>query len=56
MSFERWEVQDRELGRLQALLAQEQMVKLVGIPVFTAPLKQEVEELAWGLRQSDESE
>ncbi|KAG6874173.1 hypothetical protein C0992_008020 [Termitomyces sp. T32_za158] len=35
---------------------QEQAVRPAGIPVFTAPSEQEVEELAWGLRQSDESE
>ncbi|KAG6892065.1 hypothetical protein C0992_002037 [Termitomyces sp. T32_za158] len=55
-SPERKEVQDQELGRLRALLAQEQVVRPAGIPVFTAPSEQEVEELARGLRQSDESE
>ncbi|KAG6890752.1 hypothetical protein C0992_012925 [Termitomyces sp. T32_za158] len=54
--FERWEAQDRELGRLWALLVQEQAARLAGIPVFTAPLKQEVEELAQGLCQLDDSE
>ncbi|KAG6894269.1 hypothetical protein C0992_006806 [Termitomyces sp. T32_za158] len=42
--------------RLWALLAQEQEVRPAGIPVFTAPSEQEVEELARGLHQSDESE
>ncbi|KAG6877645.1 hypothetical protein C0992_009589 [Termitomyces sp. T32_za158] len=55
-SSEQREVQDRELGRLWALLAQEQRVRPAGVPVFTAPSEQEVEELAWGLRQSDELE
>ncbi|KAG6894020.1 hypothetical protein C0992_007829, partial [Termitomyces sp. T32_za158] len=54
--FERWEAQDWELGRLWALLVQEQVVRPAEIPVFTAPSEQEVEELARGLRQSDESE
>ncbi|KAG6895310.1 hypothetical protein C0992_001990, partial [Termitomyces sp. T32_za158] len=54
--FEQWEVQDRELEQLWALLAQEQVVRPTGISVFTAPSEQEVEELAWGLRQLDESE
>ncbi|KAG6893060.1 hypothetical protein C0992_011392 [Termitomyces sp. T32_za158] len=54
--FERREAQDWELGRLQALLAQEQVVRPAGIPVFTAPSEQEVEELARDLRQSDKSE
>ncbi|KAG6893220.1 hypothetical protein C0992_010842 [Termitomyces sp. T32_za158] len=55
-SFGRGEAQDRELGRLRALLAQEQAVRLAGVPGFAAPSEQEVEELARGLRQSDESE
>ncbi|KAG6888336.1 hypothetical protein C0992_008748 [Termitomyces sp. T32_za158] len=55
-SFERWEEQDWELGRLRALLAQEQVVRPAGIPVFTTPSEQEVKELARGLRQSDELE
>ncbi|KAG6894061.1 hypothetical protein C0992_007607 [Termitomyces sp. T32_za158] len=54
--FERGEVQDRELGRLRALLAQEQAVRPAGIPGFAAPSEQEVEELARGLRQSGELE
>ncbi|KAG6875043.1 hypothetical protein C0992_005412 [Termitomyces sp. T32_za158] len=54
--FKRWEAQDRELGQLQALFAQEQAARLAGIPMFTAPSEQEVEELAQGLRQSDDSE
>ncbi|KAG6874663.1 hypothetical protein C0992_007058 [Termitomyces sp. T32_za158] len=56
VSFERGEVQDRELERLWALLAQEQAVRPAGIPGFAAPSEQEVEELARGLRQSGESE
>ncbi|KAG6870323.1 hypothetical protein C0992_000380, partial [Termitomyces sp. T32_za158] len=55
-SFEWGETQDRELGRLWALLAQEQVVRPAGIPGFAAPSEQEVEELARGLRQSGESE
>ncbi|KAG6884708.1 hypothetical protein C0992_005890, partial [Termitomyces sp. T32_za158] len=55
-SFERWEAQDQELGRLWAHLAQEQAVRPAGIPVFTAPSEQEVKELAQGLRQLDELE
>ncbi|KAG6887340.1 hypothetical protein C0992_012805 [Termitomyces sp. T32_za158] len=51
-----WEAQDQELRRLRARLVQEQEARLVGIPVFTAPSEQEVEELARGLHQSDESE
>ncbi|KAG6869691.1 hypothetical protein C0992_002335, partial [Termitomyces sp. T32_za158] len=52
-SFKRWEAQDRELGQLRARVAQEQAT---GPAVFSAPSEQDVEELAWGLRQSDESE
>ncbi|KAG6882309.1 hypothetical protein C0992_012121, partial [Termitomyces sp. T32_za158] len=52
-SFERWEAQDRELGQLRAHVAQEQAT---GPAVFSAPSEQDVEELARGLRQSDESE
>ncbi|KAG6894774.1 hypothetical protein C0992_004741, partial [Termitomyces sp. T32_za158] len=55
-SFERGEAQDRELGRLRALLAQEQAARLAGVPGFAAPSEQEVEELAQGLRQSGELE
>ncbi|KAG6875194.1 hypothetical protein C0992_004827 [Termitomyces sp. T32_za158] len=54
--FKWWEVQDRELGRLRAHLAQEQAVRPAGIPVCTAPLERDVEELAQGLHQLDESE
>ncbi|KAG6893992.1 hypothetical protein C0992_007914 [Termitomyces sp. T32_za158] len=56
VSFEWGEAQDRELGRLWALLAQEQAARPAGVPGFAAPSEQEVKELAWGLRQSGKSE
>ncbi|KAG6887371.1 hypothetical protein C0992_012580 [Termitomyces sp. T32_za158] len=55
-SFEQWEAQDREIGQLWACVAQEQVVEPAGTSAFTAPLKQDVEELARGLRQSDKLE
>ncbi|KAG6893748.1 hypothetical protein C0992_008764 [Termitomyces sp. T32_za158] len=54
--FEWWEAQDWEIGQLQAHVAQEQAVGPAGTPAFTAPSEQDVEELAWGLRQSDKLE
>ncbi|KAG6876212.1 hypothetical protein C0992_000468 [Termitomyces sp. T32_za158] len=53
---EQWEAQDQEIEQLWARIAQEQVVGLAGIPAFTAPSEQDVEELAQGLRQLDELE
>ncbi|KAG6884528.1 hypothetical protein C0992_006123, partial [Termitomyces sp. T32_za158] len=50
------EAQDWEIKQLQAHLVQEQAVGPAGAPVFTAPLEQDVEELAQDLRQLDELE
>ncbi|KAG6877794.1 hypothetical protein C0992_009265 [Termitomyces sp. T32_za158] len=56
VSLELWEVQAEEIKQLQARLTQEAVESSTEIPGFVAPSAQEVEELAWGLRQVDESE
>ncbi|KAG6895850.1 hypothetical protein C0992_012098 [Termitomyces sp. T32_za158] len=54
--FEQWKAQDWEIKQLWARLVQEAVVRPAGTLAFTAPLVQDVKELARGLHQSDESE
>ncbi|KAG6882442.1 hypothetical protein C0992_011652, partial [Termitomyces sp. T32_za158] len=50
------EAQAEEVEQLQARLTREAAGSSTGTPEFVAPSAQEVEAMAWGLRQADESE
>ncbi|KAG6894742.1 hypothetical protein C0992_004898 [Termitomyces sp. T32_za158] len=50
------EAQAEEVEQLRARLTREAAGSLTGAPGFVAPLVQEVEAMAWGLRQANESE